>query len=83
MLLAVAKDPTARLRDIAAVCHTTERTAQLIVSDLDKAGYLSRERDGRRTRYTLHLGGRFRHPAEAHLPVRRLLELLAHHDHDR
>ncbi|MGZ3097083.1 helix-turn-helix transcriptional regulator [Streptomyces sp. H72] len=75
ILLALARDPARRLRDIAAACHITERTAQSIVSDLEAAGYLSRERDGRRTRYTLHLDGTLRHPAEAHLPVRDLLKL--------
>jgi DNA-binding MarR family transcriptional regulator len=83
VLLVIAQDPTARLRDIAAPCETTERTVQIIISDLERAGYLSRERDGRRTRYTLHLDGALRHPAEAHLSVRRLLELIAHHDDER
>jgi DNA-binding MarR family transcriptional regulator len=56
VLMVIARDPVARLRDIAAACQTTERTVQIIVSDLERAGYLSRERDGRRTRYTLHAG---------------------------
>ncbi|MET7913921.1 helix-turn-helix domain-containing protein [Streptomyces avermitilis] len=75
VLLPVARDPTARLRDIAAACRITERTVQGIVVDLEQAGYLSRERHGRRTRYTLHPGGTLRHPAEAHLLIRNLLEL--------
>ncbi|MFI1726459.1 MarR family transcriptional regulator [Streptomyces sp. NPDC020489] len=68
-------NPASRLRDIAAACHITERTAQSIVTDLEQAGYMRRDRDGRRTRYILCLDGTLRHPAEAHLPVRRLLEL--------
>ncbi|MFF5011384.1 helix-turn-helix transcriptional regulator [Streptomyces phaeochromogenes] len=83
VLLAIAHAPSARIRDIAAACHITERTAQNIVSDLAEAGYLSRERDGRRTRYTLHPEGTLRHPAEAHLLVRNLLELFTHHDSER
>lgn len=86
VLLAIARDPLTRIRDIAAACHITERTAQHIVGDLEQAGYLSREREGRRTRYTLRLDGRLRHPAEAHLPVRALLELVTGHgrkDHPR
>ncbi|MFC9219799.1 MarR family transcriptional regulator [Streptomyces hygroscopicus] len=75
VLLAIARDPAARLRDLAAACHITERTVQDIVGDLEEGGYLSRERHGRRTRYTLRLGGTLRHPAEAHLPVSGLLEL--------
>ncbi|MFJ9729222.1 helix-turn-helix transcriptional regulator [Streptomyces sp. NPDC101209] len=76
MLLTIARDGDLRLRDIATACHITERTAQGVVTDLEQAGYLSRERDGRRTRYTLHLDGRLHHPAEAHLPIRGLLHLL-------
>ncbi|MFD9967676.1 helix-turn-helix transcriptional regulator [Streptomyces sp. NPDC059011] len=78
VLLAIASDPFARFRDIAAACHLSERTAHKIVSDLEGAGYLSRERDGRRTHYTLHLDSTLRHPAEAHLTVRRLLSLVTH-----
>ncbi|MFF5506512.1 MarR family transcriptional regulator [Streptomyces roseolus] len=48
VLLAIARDPATRIRDIAAACHITERTAQSVVGDLERAGYLSRERDGRR-----------------------------------
>ncbi|MFF2467628.1 AsnC family transcriptional regulator [Streptomyces mirabilis] len=74
-VLIVARDPAIRLRDIAAACHITERTAQYIVTDLEQAGYLRRERAGRRTRYILCLDGTLRHPTEAHLSVRALLEL--------
>lgn len=76
VLLAIARDPAARLRDLAAACHITERTAHSVVGDLEEAGYLTRQRHGRRTRYTLHPDRPLRHPAEAHLPVRELLALL-------
>lgn len=75
VLLTIARDPTTRLRDIAAACRITERTALAIVTDLEQADYLHRERIGRRNQYTLHLHGSFRHPAEADLPVRALVEL--------
>jgi hypothetical protein len=51
--------------------------------DLEQAGYLRRERAGRRTRYILCLDGTLRHPADAHVPVRALLELFTHHDSKR
>ncbi|MEU5117209.1 helix-turn-helix domain-containing protein [Streptomyces longwoodensis] len=76
VLMVIAREPSARLRDIAARCHISQRTALKIVSDLEEAGYLSRARDGRRTTYTLHLEGGLNHPAEAHVPVRRLVESL-------
>lgn len=75
VLVTVARTPTARIRDIAAACRITERAAQGIVSDLEQAGYLSRERVGRRTYYTVHMDGTFRHPTEAGLSIRALLEL--------
>ncbi|MEU5047842.1 helix-turn-helix transcriptional regulator [Streptomyces griseorubiginosus] len=83
VLLVIARAPDVRLRDIAATCHITERTVLTIVTDLERDGYLSREREGRRTRYTLHREGTLRHPAEAHLPVRELLDLLTQPDNER
>lgn len=83
VLIVVARDPAIRLCDIAAACHITERTAQNIVTGLEQAGYLRRERAGRRTRYILCLDGTLRHPTEAHLPVRALLELFTRHDGKR
>jgi hypothetical protein len=63
--------------DIAASCGITERAAQGIIADLEAAGYLTRTRDGRRTVYTVHLDGPFRHPAQPGLQVGPFLELLA------
>jgi hypothetical protein len=51
VLLCIAHDPGARLRDIAASLGITERRAHGIVTDLTRAGYLIREKDGRRNRY--------------------------------
>jgi DNA-binding MarR family transcriptional regulator len=59
-LLFVAATPDARLRDLAAVLAVTERTAYGIMADLADAGYVVKERDGRRNRYHI----------QAHLPVR-------------
>ncbi|MEH0638720.1 helix-turn-helix domain-containing protein [Streptomyces bottropensis] len=79
VLLVIARAPASRLRDIAAACHVT-RTALSIATDLEQAGYLRRERDGRRTRYILNRDGTLRHPAEAHVAVEDLLELFTPHD---
>jgi DNA-binding IclR family transcriptional regulator len=51
VLLCIAHDPGARLRDIAASLGITERRAHGIVTDLAGAGYLIRQKDGRRNRY--------------------------------
>jgi DNA-binding transcriptional ArsR family regulator len=50
-LLFIAHDPDARLRDLAVALDVTERTAYGIVADLNEAGYVIKERDGRRNRY--------------------------------
>ncbi|MFJ6409551.1 MarR family transcriptional regulator [Streptomyces hydrogenans] len=82
VLLAVARDPEMRLRDVAARCGVTERTVQAIVADLEEGGYLARARasDGRRNRYRVNPGAPFRHPAEAGHEIAGLLELLARED---
>jgi hypothetical protein len=59
VLLCIADDPGARLRDIAATLGVTERRAHGIVTDLTQAGYLIRQKDGRRNRYQV----------QAHLPL--------------
>jgi hypothetical protein len=76
-LVAITQDPDARTRDLAQTIGVTERTAQVIVADLEAAGYISRERIGRRNRYTVHLDRPFRHPAQNGLQVGPLLDFLA------
>jgi len=51
VLACIAADPDARLRDIAVSVGITERTAFEIVVELERAGYLTRTRIGRRNRY--------------------------------
>jgi predicted DNA-binding transcriptional regulator YafY len=51
VLLCIAHDPGVRLRDIATDLNVTERSAYAIVNDLTEAGYVLKERDGRRNRY--------------------------------
>ena len=59
VLLLVAHDPGIRLRDIAASLDITERSAFGIITDLAEAGYVVKEKDGRRNRYHI----------QAHLPL--------------
>jgi len=75
VLLAIARDPTARLRDVAGTVGVTERAAQTIVADLEASGYLHRTRVGRRNHYTVNPAGRFRHPAESDRHIGELLAL--------
>jgi DNA-binding MarR family transcriptional regulator len=69
VLVEIARDPDARLRDIAAVAGVTERSAQAIVANLEAAGYLARSKVGRRNRYTVNLQHGFRHSATPPRPT--------------
>jgi hypothetical protein len=51
VLQCIARNPNARLRDIAAELSITERRIHGIVSDLIEAGFLLKAKDGRRNRY--------------------------------
>jgi DNA-binding MarR family transcriptional regulator len=53
VMLCIAHDPAMRLRDIGDLVGITERAAHRIVAELVDAGYLQRERVGRRNRYTI------------------------------
>ena len=79
VLLCVARDPDVRHRDVAAAVGITERATQRIVADLVDAGYLERERDGRRNRYRLNADLPLRHPLERDHRIGEILAVL----HDR
>jgi hypothetical protein len=59
VLLCIAGDPGVRLRDLSAGLGITERSAHAIVTDLAAAGYLVKQKHGRRNRYQI----------QAHLPL--------------
>ncbi|HEX2904530.1 MAG TPA: winged helix-turn-helix domain-containing protein [Jatrophihabitans sp.] len=77
VLVCIAQDPEMRGRDIAARVGITERAAQAIVSDLVEAGYVRRERIGRRNRYTIDESKPVRHPNEQPHSVGELLRAVA------
>ena len=76
VLVEIARNPDARIRDISPAVGLTERTVQAIVADLEAAGYLTRTRVGRRTRYTVDPDSPFRHHAQDGLRVGPLLDQL-------
>ena len=77
VLLCIENNPDARMRDIAETVGVTERAAQRITNDLVEAGYLSRERFGRRNRYRINRKARMRHPAQREHRIGELLGLLS------
>ncbi|WNV74475.1 winged helix-turn-helix domain-containing protein [Geodermatophilus sp. DSM 44513] len=76
VLVSLAADPDARIRDVAERVGITERAVQTIVGDLEEAGYVVRQRIGRRNRYTVVPQSRFRHPVEQHVRVGDFLSLV-------
>ncbi len=77
VLLCLARDPDARLRDVAVAVGITERAAQRIVADLVDSGYLERVRQGRRNRYALHREAPLRHALERDHAIGEILDVLA------
>lgn len=53
VLICIAQDPGVRLREIGDAVGITERAAHRIVGELADAGYVSRQRIGRRNRYAI------------------------------
>jgi DNA-binding MarR family transcriptional regulator len=76
VLLSIAADPQIRIRDLAERVGITERAVQRIIADLEEAGYLEHEREGRRNVYRVREGMPLRHPVERHRKVAVLLEII-------
>ena len=76
VLLCIARDPEARLRDIAASVGITERSAFGIVTDLAVAGYIVKEKGGRRNRYRIETQLPVPESADRRLAIGDLLALL-------
>ena len=76
VLICIAEDPSARLRDLAERVDITERAVQMIVQDLEQAGVVEKQRTGRRNHYEIRPDHALRHPVEAHRTVRELLDLV-------
>jgi hypothetical protein len=83
VLLCIARDPGVRLRDIAASVGITERSAFGIVSDLATAGYIVKEKGGRRNRYLVEADLPVPESADRGLAIGDLLALLGGMDAER
>ena len=77
VLVEIARNPEARIRDISPVVGLTERSVQAIVADLEAEGYLTRTRTGRRVVYTVNRDSVFRHSAQGRQRVGPFLDLFA------
>jgi len=73
VLVCLAENPDARLRDVAERVGITERTTHRLVTQLEEAGILTRMKAGRRNSYVIDPDKRLRHPIESHRTVGDLL----------
>ena len=74
VLVCLARDSEARLRDVALDVGITERAVQKIVRDLQDGGMISITKSGRRNRYRIHDKEFLRHDLEANCTVRALIK---------
>lgn len=79
VLVEVARNPEARVRDISAAAGITERAVHAILADLEAAGYIRRNRTGRRTTYIVNPDRPFRHAAQEGLRIGPFLDLMTGH----
>jgi MarR family len=77
VLLCIARDPGVRLREVAAGLGITERSAHAIVADLTAAGYLAKQKHGRRNRYQIQEHLPLPEPASQQPAIGDVLALLA------
>ena len=76
VLVCLAENPEARLREVADRVGITERSAQRLISHLDDAGILTRVKHGRRNSYLIDTSIHLRHPIEEHCTVGELLNFI-------
>lgn len=80
VLLSLAANPDATLREVAEQVGITERAAHRIVGDLETEGALTRSRSGRRNHYEIRREFSLRHPLEQHCSVGHLVDMVALHE---
>jgi len=80
VLVCLAKNPDLVLRQVALTIGITERAVQRIVADLERAGALTRIKEGRRNRYRINFEARLRHSMESHLTIGQFLDLICNDD---
>ncbi|HMO55002.1 MAG TPA: MarR family transcriptional regulator [Tepidiformaceae bacterium] len=76
VLVCVTREPDIRLRELAIKVGISERAVKRIVADLEKAGYLERERHGRRNHYNVNAQAPLAGPVTQGLQVSALLTAL-------
>lgn len=76
VLVLLARNPLAVLREVALEVGITERAVQRIVADLERSGFIQKERVGRQNQYRIDPSRKLRHPIESHRAIGDLLDLV-------
>ena len=76
VLVSLARDPDARMRDVAQAVGITERAVQQIVRELVGQGYLHKEKVGRRNRYDVARAAHLRHELESQVALGDFLDVV-------
>lgn len=76
VLICLAKNVDQPLREVALAVGITERAVQRIIADLEEAGYLVRQKAGRRNTYTLKTSQKLRHELEMDHSIGEILGVL-------
>ena len=77
VLAEIARNPDATTRDLSAAAGITDRAARTVVADLEAAGYITRGRAGRHTRYTVRPRRLFRQAGPEGYRAGAFVDLLA------
>ena len=76
VLICLHRDPELTLREVANRVGITERSVQRILSELEDAGYVRRERRGLRNQYRFRTSAPLRHPIESHCKIGDLIDMV-------
>jgi DNA-binding MarR family transcriptional regulator len=76
VLILLSKNPSLVLREVAVQVGITERAVQRIIADLERDGFIEREKVGRQNSYRLRPKQPLRHPIEAHRSIGDLIDLI-------
>jgi len=76
VLILLSKAPDTVLREVALQVGITERAVQRIIADLERDGFIERQKVGRQNSYRIRPNQPLRHPIEAHRSIGDLIDLI-------
>jgi DNA-binding MarR family transcriptional regulator len=76
VLCLIAQQPRITAREISITIGITEKATRNIINDLEADGYITKKREGRRNRYTVHTDLPLRHEMQQDKFIGDLLEVL-------